>query len=67
VTIMQLRGLLILTDLLNLAVARYGEGAARAYLRTLLAQAKIQKLHGVRAVAFVSDEFETLKQLEVSQ
>lgn len=64
--IAQLRGLLILTDLLNLAITRYGEESARVYLRTLLAQAKIQRLHGLRAVQFVSDEYETLRQLEVS-
>ena len=66
---LQAWGLMLLHDLLNLAIARYGEGSARAYLRTLLAQAKVQGLHGPRAVQFVSDELRklTLICVEVSE
>ena len=64
----QLWGLRLLRELWDLSAQRYGEGAARAYLRTLLIQAQIQELHGLRAVAFVSDELNTLKQvMEVSK
>jgi len=66
--LVQLYGLRLLRELMDLATTRYGEGSARAYLRTLLMQAEIQKLHGLRAVAFVSDELNVLKQvMEVTQ
>ena len=60
-------GLRLLRELWALSAQRYGEGAARAYLRTLLIQAQTQELHGLRAVVFVSNELHVLKQvMEVS-
>jgi len=61
-------GPVILRELWDLTKQRYGEGSARAYLRTLLAQCEVQGLRGLRAVELLSDELKTLKQIvEVSE